>query len=60
MTTLQFRRPSRCSKGGCGEVALLPDGGAVLRSTRWPDETVTLDAAEWADLRAAIVAGEFD
>jgi hypothetical protein len=28
---LLFRRSSRCSSGGCVEVALLPDGGAVVR-----------------------------
>lgn len=59
MSTLVFRRPSRCSKGGCAEVALTPEGDVVLRCTRRPGETVTFDAAEWADLRAALVAGEF-
>jgi hypothetical protein len=30
---LLFRRSSRCSAGGCVEVALLPDGGAAVRNS---------------------------
>ncbi|MBW0009002.1 MAG: DUF397 domain-containing protein, partial [Pseudonocardiales bacterium] len=29
-----YRTSSRCSAGGCVEVAPLPDGGAVVRDTK--------------------------
>lgn len=54
-----FKTSSRCSLGGCVEIAHLADGGVVLRSTRRPHESVTLDGTEWADFRAAVLDGEF-
>lgn len=55
-----FRRASRCSKGGCAEVASTPAGGVILRATNRPDDMIVLDAAEWRDLVTAIKGGEFD
>lgn len=60
MTTPRFRTSTRCSKGGCAEVAHRADGGVIIRSTQRPHEFIVLDAGEWADFRAAISAGEFD
>lgn len=57
---LTFRRCSRCSKGGCVEVARQLDGTIILRSNLHPDQMVTLTASEWADFVAAVVDGEFD
>jgi Domain of unknown function (DUF397) len=58
--TLAYRTSSRCSAGGCVEVASLPDGGAVVRDTK--DRTVGLmfDGQEWADFVAGVKNGEFD
>jgi hypothetical protein len=57
---LMYRTSSRCTAGGCVEVAPLPDGGAVVRGTK--DRTVGLmfDGREWADFVAGVKDGEFD
>jgi hypothetical protein len=57
---LVYRTSSRCTAGGCVEVASLPDGGAVVRDTK--DRTVGLmfDGQEWADFVSGVKNGEFD
>jgi hypothetical protein len=57
---LVYRTSSRCTAGGCVEVAPLPDGGAVVRDTK--DRTVGLmfDGQEWADFVSGVKNGEFD
>lgn len=48
--TLMYRTSSRCSSGGCVEVASLPDGGAVVRDSKdCTCEPLTFDGQEWAD-----------
>ena len=60
-STLLFRTSSRCSKGGCVEVAPLPDGGAVVRDSKdRTREPLTFDSHEWADFVAGVRNGEFD
>ncbi|MGH3479071.1 MAG: DUF397 domain-containing protein [Pseudonocardiaceae bacterium] len=59
--TLLFRTSSRCSTGGCVEVAPLPNGGAVVRDSK--DRTrgaLTFDGQEWADFLSGVKNGEFD
>ncbi|HXT42610.1 MAG TPA: DUF397 domain-containing protein [Pseudonocardiaceae bacterium] len=59
--TLLFRTSSRCSKGGCVEVAPLPDGGAVVRDSKNRDrEPFTFDRQEWVDFVLGVKNGEFD
>ncbi|HWR48231.1 MAG TPA: DUF397 domain-containing protein [Pseudonocardiaceae bacterium] len=56
-----YRRSSRCSGGGCVEVAPLADGGAVVRDTK--DRTrdpLMFDGQEWADVVSGVKNGEFD
>ena len=59
--TLMYRTSSRCSGGGCVEVAPLPDGGAVVRDTK--DRTrdpLTFTGQEWAEFISGAKNGEFD
>lgn len=59
--TLVYRTSSRCSNGGCVEVAPLPDGGAVVRGTKdRAREPLTFDRQEWIDFVSAVKNGEFD
>lgn len=58
---LSFRTGSRCTSGGCVEVAALPDGGAAMRGTRdRTREPLTFDEQEWADFVSGVKNGEFD
>jgi Domain of unknown function (DUF397) len=60
-STLAYRTSSRCSQGGCVEVAPLPDGGAVVRDTKdRAREPLTFDRQEWADFVSGVKNGEFD
>ncbi len=60
-TDLRYRTSSRCSKGGCVEVAPLPDGGAAVRDTKDPGRApLVFDADEWDDFLAGVKIGEFD
>ena len=60
-STLLFRTSSRCSHGGCVEVAPLPKGGAVVRDSKdRTRESLTFDAHEWADFVSGVKNGEFD
>jgi hypothetical protein len=56
-----FRRSSRCTGGGCVEVALLPAGGAVVRdsgdSARKP---LTYGKGAWLHFVSSVKNGEFD
>lgn len=59
--TLVYRTSSRCSGGGCVEVAPLPDGGAVVRDAK--DRTrdpLMFDRQEWVDFVLGVKNGEFD
>ena len=59
--TLGFRTSSRCSAGGCVEVAPLPDGGAVVRDSKdRTREPLTFTGQEWADFVSGVKSGEFD
>lgn len=59
--TLVYRTSSRCSSGGCVEVAPLPDGGAVVRGTKdRTREPLTFDRQEWAAFVWGVKNGEFD
>ena len=59
--TLMYRSSSRCTGGGCVEVAPLPDGGAVVRDTKnRAREPLTFDRQEWADFVLGVKNGEFD
>jgi len=58
---LLFRTSTRCSSGGCVEVAPLPGGGAVVRDNK--DRTrapLMFDGQEWADFISGVKGGEFD
>lgn len=60
-STLLFRTSSRCSHGGCVEVAPLPKGGAVVRDSKdRTREPLMFDGQEWADFIAGVRLGEFD
>lgn len=60
-STLLFRTSSRCSKGGCVEVAPLPNGGAVVRDSKdRTREPLMFDSHEWADFVFGVKNGEFD
>lgn len=58
---LLFRRSSRCTTGGCVEVALLPGGGAVLRHS-WDrtGEPLKVDKLEWFRFVSSLKNGEFE
>lgn len=57
---LRFRKSSRCSSGGCVEVALLVDGGTAVRAsgdrTRPP---LTFSRQEWLHFVSGVKSGEF-
>jgi Domain of unknown function (DUF397) len=60
-STLLFRTSSRCSKGGCVEVAPLSDGGAVVRDSKdRAREPLIFDSQVWAEFVAGIRRGDFD
>lgn len=59
--TLLFRTSTRCSSGGCVEVAPLPGGGAVVRDNKDRGrEPLTFTGPEWSDFVAGVKDGEFD
>jgi uncharacterized protein DUF397 len=58
---LLFRRSSRCTGGGCVEVALLPAGGAVVRDSRdRTREPLTFNKRQWFRFVSCVKDGEFD
>jgi hypothetical protein len=52
-----FTSSTRCSSGGCLEVAPLSDGGVILRSTLDPVRMLRLTGPEWMDLLTAVKTG---
>ena len=59
--TLVYRTSTRCSQGGCVEVAPLPEGGAVVRDSKdRTREPLMFDSHEWADFVLGVKNGEFD
>jgi Domain of unknown function (DUF397) len=57
---LLFRRSSRCTSGGCVEVALLTTGGAVVRDSRDRiREPLTFNKREWFRFLSCLKVGEF-
>lgn len=59
--TWGYRISSRCSSGGCVEVAPLPDGGAAVRDTKDRSrEPLTFDRQEWTDFVLGVKNGDFD
>ncbi|MEU6232061.1 DUF397 domain-containing protein [Kitasatospora sp. NPDC047058] len=60
MEALEWKRPEACSDGAsCPEVAITADV-VYLRSSLQPDAVARLTTAEWRDLLAGILNGEFD
>jgi hypothetical protein len=58
---LLFRRSSRCSSGGCVEVALLSDGGAAVRDSMDPTcEPLTFTKQGWYRFVSGVKNGHFD
>jgi len=58
---LLFRRSSRCSQGGCVEVASLPDGGAAVQgSTDRIRRPLVFDKSQWFRFIASVKSGQFD
>ena len=56
---LLFRRSTRCSKGGCVEVALLANGGALLRDNKDRTRSLAVGQQEWRHFIARLKNGEF-
>ncbi|WSB00629.1 DUF397 domain-containing protein [Streptomyces sp. NBC_01794] len=55
------RDPARpLPANNCPEVAINVPGIVALRDSDRPDTIVTMTAAQWADLTAAVKAGEYD
>jgi hypothetical protein len=60
-STPVYRTSSRCSGGGCVEVAPLPDGGAVVRGSKDRSSApLIFDRQEWVDFVSGVKNGEFD
>lgn len=58
---LQFRSSSRCSSGGCVEVALLPGGGAAVRNGKDRiHKPLVFDSHEWSHFVSSVKNSEFD
>jgi hypothetical protein len=58
---LLFRRSSRCTGGGCMEVAPLPGGGATVRhSGDRTSEPLTVNKREWLRFVSCVKNDEFD
>jgi hypothetical protein len=58
---LLFRRSSRCTGGGCVEVALPPGGGAVVRhSADCISQPLTVNKREWLRFVSCVKNDEFD
>lgn len=59
MDQLDFVRPQRCDNSGpnCVEVAISGDS-RIVRSSKRPDETITVDADEWKPFVDSIRAGQ--
>ena len=56
-----YRTSSRCTTGGCVEVAPLPGGGAVVRDTKNRErEPLTFDRQEWVEFVLGVKNGEID
>jgi hypothetical protein len=58
---LIVRRSSRCTGGGCMEVAPLPGGGAAVRhSGDRTSEPLTVNKPEWLRFVSCVKNDEFD
>jgi Domain of unknown function (DUF397) len=57
---LLFRRSSRCTTGGCVEVALLPGRAVVRDSGDRTREPFTFNKQEWFRFVSCVKNGEFD
>ena len=58
---LVFRRSTRCTGGGCVEVALLPTGGVVVQDSRdWIRTPLMVSEKEWFRFISCLKDGEFD
>ena len=58
-SSAQWRRSSRCSTGGCVEVALVGDTVLVRDSKLDGSPILQFDRNEWHDFRQGILAGDF-
>ncbi|MFB7912531.1 DUF397 domain-containing protein [Streptomyces sp. NPDC056061] len=59
----EFAKTAACRDArvnNCPEVAINVPGIVALRDSDRPDTIVTMTAAQWADLTAAVKAGEYD
>jgi hypothetical protein len=54
-----WRKPSQCASGECLEMTV-QNGEVLLRSSRAPDDVLSLTPAEWRILVRAIRAGELE
>jgi hypothetical protein len=59
-SVLLFRRSSRCSAGGCVEVAMLPDGGVIMRGSKDHTRFLICNKHEWFQFVSGAKSGEFD
>jgi hypothetical protein len=58
---LSFRKSSRCTTGGCVEVALLSCGDAVVRdSTDRTHEPLMFTNQDWLRFISSVRNGQFD
>ena len=59
LPSLTFQNPAGVADCSL-EIARLPEGGAVFRDTKNPDEILVFDAAEWEAFVLGAKDGEFD
>lgn len=58
-TDSQWIGSRRCESSGCGQIRRLSGGRIAIRSSRHQFNIAILDADEWAEFKAAIIAGDF-
>ena len=60
-TPIKWHRSSRCSTGGCVEVAMTPDT-ALVRDSKLDDDSPVLafSQEQWDDLRQRMFEGDLD
>jgi hypothetical protein len=60
MTLRWIKASFSFSNGNCVEVALLPDGGAMVRDSKNRPAVLSFTPAEWDAFLQGAKAGEFD
>lgn len=56
---LIFRSSSFCSMGSCVEVAMIDEGGALVRDAKNPEIVLRFSREEWTAFLRGVAAGEF-